>query len=99
MTVPVSFVDTEIQRDLRQLVTAVVNDQVSGDTVRTVMLDTGVDEGVHQTLVQSGVHALLIDETHGGAGATMADAALVSDVLATRVTPVPYLSAAATRPT
>lgn len=99
MTVPVSFVDTEIQRDLRQLVTAVVNDQVSGDTVRTVMLDTGVDEGVYQTLVQSGVHALLIGEMHGGAGATMADAALVSDVLATRVTPVPYLSAAVIAPT
>lgn len=99
MTVPVSFVDTEIQRDLRQLVTAVVNDQVSGDTVRTVMLDSGVDEGVYQTLVQSGVHALLIAQGNGGAGATMADAALVSDVLATRVTPVPYLSAAVIVPT
>jgi len=99
MTGPVSFVDTEIQRDLRQLVTAVVTDQVSGDTVRAVMLDTGVDDRVYQTLVQSGVHALLIDEVNGGAGATMADAALVSDVLATRVTPVPYLSAAVIVPT
>ncbi|MEX2533134.1 MAG: acyl-CoA dehydrogenase [Nitriliruptoraceae bacterium] len=99
MTVPVSFVDTEIQRDLRQLVTAVVNDQVSGDTVRSVMLDTGVDDRVYETLVQSGVHALLIAEDNGGAGAAMADAALVSEVLATRVTPVPYLSAAVIIPT
>lgn len=99
MSVPVSFVDTEIQRELRQLVTSVVNDAVSGETVRTVMLDTGVDTGVYATLVQSGVHALLIDETYGGAGASLADAALVSGVLATQVTPVPYLSLAVITPT
>lgn len=98
MSVPVEFLDTEIQRELRQLLTAVLNDHVSGDTVRSVMLALGVDEALFATLVQSGVHALLLAETHGGAGASLAEAALVAEVLATKVTPVPYLSHAVFTP-
>lgn len=95
----VNFAPSEVQQDIRGLLTAVVNDQVSGDTVRTVMLDTGVDAPVWETLVRSGVHALLVDETYGGAGATLADAVVVSDVLARAVAPVPYLSASLLAPT
>ena len=94
-----NFSDTDVQRDVRDLLTSVVHDQVSGDTVRTVMLDTGVDATVWDTLVASGVHALLIGEAYGGADATLADAVVVSDVLASRVTPVPYLSASILTPT
>lgn len=99
MTPTVDFADTDIQQELRALVRSVVTDHVSGDTVRTVMLASGVDDTVWHTLVTSGMHGLLIDETFGGAGASLADAAVVSDVLASHVTPVPYLSAAILTPT
>jgi len=98
MAVTVDFSETEIQRDLRALVSSVVNDQVSGDTVRSVMLASGVDEGLTTQLIDSGVHALMIDEPCCGAGATLAEAVIVAEVLATRVAPTPYLSSAIITP-
>lgn len=90
---------SEIQRELHDLVATIVTDQVSGDTVRTVMLDTGVDVSVWGMLVDAGVATLLIPEEHGGAGASFADAMVVAEVLARAVTPVPYLSSSVLVPT
>lgn len=92
------FAPTEIQREIRDLVTAILNDHVTGDSVRQVMLDTGVDDTVWDALVASGMSGLLIAEEFGGAGASVADALMVCELLATRVTPVPYLSAAVITP-
>jgi alkylation response protein AidB-like acyl-CoA dehydrogenase len=91
----VSFEVTEEQQLLRATVRDLLDTKATSARVRGVMLDHGgVDEALWAELAGLGLLGLCVPESHGGAGATFGEVAIVAEELGRRLAPVPLLSSA-----
>src|SRR6266436_2484081 len=87
---------TEQETELRSAVRSVLEDRADFNAVlaRTETADT-YDTALWRTLAaEVGCAGLLIPETHGGAGASYREAAVVAEEAGRAVAPVPYLGSA-----
>jgi alkylation response protein AidB-like acyl-CoA dehydrogenase len=87
---------TDQETDLRSAVRSVLEEKAETAAVlaRTETPDT-YDTGLWRTLaVQIGCAGLLIPESHGGAGASFREAAVVCEEIGRSVAPVPFLGSA-----
>ncbi|OBI51814.1 acyl-CoA dehydrogenase [Mycobacterium kyorinense] len=84
---------TDERELLRETVAALVNKHASPEAVRAAMeSERGYDESLWRLLCeQVGAAALLVPEEYGGAGGSLADAAVVLEELGKRLVPTPLL--------
>ncbi len=91
----VSYVLTDEQRQLQEMVRDLFGDRATPERVREVMLgaaDAAFDTILWQELADYGLLGLTIPEAHGGAGASFAELAIVLEEAGRRLAPVPLLS-------
>lgn len=81
--------------ELAKALAGMLDDRAAVDTIPTVAESpAGYDESLWRELGEYGFLGLLIPEEFGGAGATLADAAVVAAELGRRVVPGPFLTSA-----
>ncbi len=92
----VSYVLTDEQRQLQEMVRDLFAQRAAPDRVREVMLaeTPGYDDALWQELANYGLLGLTIPEAHGGSGASFAELAIVLEEAGRRLAPVPLLSSA-----
>ena len=92
----VSYVLTDEQRQLQEMVRDLLAQRAAPERVREVMLaeTPGYDDALWQELAGYGLLGLTIPEAHGGAGASFAELAIVLEEAGRRLAPVPLLSSA-----
>ncbi len=91
----VSYVLTDEQRQLQEMVRDLLGDHATSERVREVMLgraEAPYDTGLWQELAGYGLLGLTIPEVHGGSGASFAELAIVLEEAGRRLAPVPLLS-------
>ena len=90
-----SYVLTDEQRQLQEMVRDLFGDRATPERVREVMLgeaDAAYDTTLWQELANYGLLGLTIPAEHGGAGASFAELAIVLEEAGRRLAPVPLLS-------
>ena len=92
----VSYVLTDEQRQLQEMVRDLLAQRAAPERVREVMLAeaSGYDDVLWQELAGYGLLGLTIPEAYGGAGASFAELAIVLEEAGRRLAPVPLLSSA-----
>ena len=92
----VSYVLTDEQRQLQEMVRDLFAQRAAPERVREVMLaeTPGYDDALWQELAGYGLLGLTIPEAYGGAGASFAELAIVLEEAGRRLAPVPLLSSA-----
>ncbi len=91
----VSYVLTDEQRQLQEMVRDLLGDRATPERVRAVMLgevDAAYDSALWQELAGYGLLGLTIPEGYGGAGASFAELAILIEEAGRRLAPVPLLS-------
>jgi alkylation response protein AidB-like acyl-CoA dehydrogenase len=91
-----SYVLTDEQRQLQEMVRDLLTERATSERVREVMLAEapGYDDALWQELAAYGLLGLTIPEADGGAGATFAELAIVLEEAGRRLAPLPLLSSA-----
>lgn len=92
----VSYVLTDEQRQLQEMVRDLLGARAASERVREVMLAEapGYDDALWQELANYGLLGLTIPEAHGGSGASFAELAILLEEAGRRLAPVPLLSSA-----
>jgi alkylation response protein AidB-like acyl-CoA dehydrogenase len=92
-TMPVTFVETDEQQQLRAMLRDFLADRATSERVREVMqTETGLDERAWRELGEYGLLGLTIPEEHGGAGSSFVELGIVFEETGKRLLPVPLLS-------